>query len=175
MFEKYTKILEVTLEIIKFLFNDVFLYVHRIKTSHLENLHNEIKKDTPNICILQKEFYSAYHLILDADEIINLSKDTKCFRVIQYMKKFPEILIYKNGKLSYFKKNQREIHKISDKLWNITLVSLVSCVVLIFILSPFYQALIIMFAIMTYILAMERYRLDYKKLDNLIESYNTEK
>ena len=172
MSDSFTKSLEIVLEIMKFLFTGVFRYFSDTKTAQLENLRSEINKETPNICVIQEEFYKVYKIILDADEIIKLSKDNRCFRVIQYMKKFPEITIYKDGKLSYFRKNQKTIHEISDKLWKITLYALFFCSILLLIFSPFIQACIIITVIIIYLLAMDRYRLSYQRLDDLIDSYN---
>jgi len=164
--------------LVKYLFNILNINIgnKKYKLKLLLKLNNFLKKDQQNNIVIQEIFKIYFKIILTSQQINELKKDDNSLEIIEYLKKFPNILIYKDAKLSYTRSNQTKINKTSDIIWYIACPILVLGTILslyIAMSNSNIQYAIIAVTLSVYLTLMYNYRHDFKRLEKLIKRHES--
>jgi len=160
--------------IIKYFINilsiDISNKKYRLKL--LLKLNTLLQKKQQNNIVIQEIFKKYFKIHLTSQQINELKQDNNALEIIEYLKKFPNIIIYENRKLSYTRSYQNKINKTSNIFWYIAYPMLIVGTILslyIAISNLSIQYVIITITLIIYISLMYNYNQDFKKLEKLIE------
>jgi len=140
----------------------------------LLKLDRLLMKNTQNNIVIQEIFKMYFNINLTSKQINDLRKDDNAIVVIEFLKKFPKILIYENKKLKYSRDHQYKINNTSTIIWRVLSVflSIITVVSLCITISNLdIQYFIISVTLIGYLMLMYNYRQDFKILEQLIQSY----
>jgi len=146
----------------------------KYKLKLLLELNKLLQKEKQNNIVIQEIFRMYFNINLSSKQISELSKDDNAIVIIEYLKKFPNILIYKNKKLNYTRNYQQTINKTYDIIWYISSIFFIIIIALssyIAITDLNIQQAIIAIILIVFIIIMYNYKQDFKKLDDFILRY----
>lgn len=162
--------------ILKYILNILTINIgnKKYRLQLLLKLNKLLLEDKQNNIVIQEIFKIYFNINLTSSQINNLAKDNNVIVIIEYLKKFPKILIYENKRLSYSRNNQYKINNTSNIVWYIssTFLSIITAISSYIAISESnIQQLIIAVTLIIYLVLMNNYRQDFKILEKLIESY----
>lgn len=150
---------------------ELFLRYKELKFEKLNLLTQELKIEDGSRTLLPILFYNVFGLYLNYIQIKELDKNNNAPLIIEYLKKYPKLIEYKNDTLLYMKESQNKINKIADKILKPILILLpiiASLYILLSFLQKDLQYAIPAITLLMFIFIMNYSMKDTKKLEGFI-------